>query len=205
MSVKNLTQYKRERVFAKYKANTKQGLKDADAILKTLPYLDLLLDAIEEIENSDVYRHKLKQTGNAFKKELVRSLGFLHNTDEETQQQAFWVMDQVEKVDELIGNTHMSKFPLLIKIIQEFHKIDEADVETFVGNITTRQYAYITEFVLPKEIIGKLKKIMPMIEEMPLIQVSQQISRQQLQNTKGFGEESIKILNEVFATSGIKW
>ena len=53
--------------------------------------------------------------------------------------------------------------------------------------------------------LTKLKKIMPMLDDMPLVQISQQISREQLENTKGFGEESIKVLNEVFSTSGIRW
>ena len=205
MAVKGLTEYQRSQAYAWYKQQTKKGLTEADAILKTLPFLDLLLDAIEDLEKSPMYRQKLKQHGNAFKKELVRSLGFVHDTTEETQKQAYWVMDQVERVDELISNTHVSKFPMLIKVLESFHDVDEADVKSFVEKITTRQYALITEFAIDKAIITKLKKIMPLVEQMPLVQVSQQITREQLHNTKGFGEESIRILDEVFSSSGIKW
>lgn len=205
MSVKNLTEYQRAQAFAKYKQQTKKGLTEADAILKTLPFLDLLLDAVEDLERSPIYRQKLKQHGKAFKSELCRSLGFVHETDEGTQKQAYWVMDQIEKVDHLISNTHMSKFPLLIKILEEFHKVDDADVERFVKNITTRQYSLITDFLIDKKIINKLKQIMPLVEQMPLVQIAQQISKEQLQNTKGFGEESIRVLDEVFSTSGIRW
>ena len=59
--------------------------------------------------------------------------------------------------------------------------------------------------MLPKELINKLKKIMPLVEDVAVVQIAQQITREQLQNTKGFGDESIKILEEVFSTSGIKW
>jgi hypothetical protein len=205
MSGKVLTEYQRAQKFAYYKQQTAKGLREADTILKTLPLLDALLDSIENIEKAPMYRQKVKQHGNAFKSELVRSLGFIHNADEATQKQAYWVMDQVEKVDELISNTHTSKFPLLIKLLERFHELDEADVDSFVKNITTRQYALITEFVIDKKIINKLKNIMPLIEQMPVVQIAQQITKEQLQNTKGFGEESIKVLEEVFSTSGIKW
>ena len=205
MSMKNLTEYQRGQLFAKYKQQTAKGLKEADVILKTLPLLDALLDSIEQVERSPMYRQQLKQYGNKFKSELTRSLGFIYDTDDTTQSQAHWVMDQVEKVDSLISNTHVSKFPLLIQILEKFHDVDNADIDSFVDSIVTRQYALITEFVLPKELISKLKKIMPMLDQMPVVQIAQQITREQLQNTKGFGEESIKILNEVFATSGIKW
>ena len=203
--MKNLTEYQRGQLFAKYKQQTKKGLVEADVILKTLPLLDALLDGIEHVEKSRIYRQQLKQYGNKFKSELTRSLGFIYDTDDTTQSQAHWVMDQVEKVDSLISNTHVSKFPLLIQILEKFHDVDDADVDSFVDSIVTRQYALITEFVLPKELISKLKKIMPMLDQMPVVQIAQQITREQLQNTKGFGEESIKVLNEVFSTSGIKW
>jgi hypothetical protein len=203
--MKGLTQYQRDRMFAKYKQQTAKGLKEADMILKTLPLLDVLLDAIEDLQNSPMYRQKMKQHGNQFKKELIHALGVLNKSDDNTQLQSFEVMDMVEKVDSLIGNIHVSKFPQLINILERFNDIGEADIDTFVNGIVSRQYAKITEFHIDKKIITKLKKIMPMLDDMPLVQISQQISREQLENTKGFGEESIKVLNEVFSTSGIRW
>ena len=203
--MKGLTQYKRDRMFAKYKQQTAKGLKEADMILKTLPLLDVLLDAIEDLQNSPMYRQKMKQHGNQFKKELIHALGVLNKSDDNTQLQSFEVMNMIEKVDTLIGNIHVSKFPQLINILERFHDIGEADIDTFVNGIVSRQYASIKDFHIDKKIITKLKKIMPMLDDMPLVQISQQISREQLENTKGFGEESIKVLNEVFSTSGIRW
>ena len=203
--MKGLTEYQRSKIFAKYKQQTAKGLKEADMILKTLPLLDVLLDAIEDLQNSPMYRQKMKQHGNNFKKELIHALGVLNKSDDNTQLQSFEVMDMVEKVDTLIGNIHVSKFPQLINILERFNEIGEADVDSFVTNIVSRQYAKITEFHIDKKIITKLKKIMPLLDDMPLVQISQQISREQLENTKGFGEESIKVLNEVFSTSGIRW
>lgn len=203
--MKGLTQYQRDRMFARYKQQTAKGLKEADMILKTLPLLDVLLDAIEDLQNSPMYRQKMKQHGNQFKKELIHALGVLNKSDDNTQLQSFEVMDMIEKVDSLIGNIHVSKFPQLINILERFNDIGEADIDTFVNGIVSRQYAKITEFHIDKKIITKLKKIMPLLDDMPLIQISQQITKDQLQNTKGFGEESIKVLNEVFSTSGIRW
>jgi hypothetical protein len=203
--MKGLTEYQRSQMYAKYKQQTAKGLKEADMILKTLPLLDVLLDAIEDLQNSPMYRQKMKQHGNNFKKELLHALGVLNKSDDNTQLQSFEVMDMVEKVDTLIGNIHVSKFPQLINVLDRFNEIGEADIDTFVTNIVSRQYAKITEFHIDKKIITKLKKIMPLLDEMPLVQISQQISRDKLQNTKGFGEESIKVLNEVFSTSGIRW
>lgn len=203
--MKGLTEYQRSQMYAKYKQQTAKGLKEADMILKTLPLLDVLLDAIEDLQNSPMYRQKMKQHGNNFKKELLHALGVLNKSDDNTQLQSFEVMDMVEKVDTLIGDIHVSKFPQLINVLDRFNEIGEADIDTFVTNIVSRQYAKITEFHIDKKIITKLKKIMPLLDEMPLVQISQQISRDKLQNTKGFGEESIKVLNEVFSTSGIRW
>jgi hypothetical protein len=107
--------------------------------------------------------------------------------------------------DSLVGNIHVSKFPLLINVLERFGEITEGTTDKFIESIVTRQYAKITEFVLPAALINKLKKIMPLIEDVAVVQIAQQISREQLQNTKGFGDESIKILEEVFSTSGIKW
>ena len=144
----------------------------------------------------------MKQHGNNFKKELVHALGVLNKSDDNTQLQSFEVMDMIEKVDTLIGNIHVSKFPQLINVLERFNDIGEADVDTFINNIVTRQYAKITEFHIDKKIITKLKKIMPLLDDMPLVQISQQITREQLQNTKGFGDQSIRVLEEVFST---KW
>ena len=203
--MKGLTEYQRSQVFAKYKKQTAKGLREADTILKTLPLLDVLLDAIEDLQNSPMFRQKMKQHGNNFKKELIHALGVLNKSDDNTQLQSFEVMDMIEKVDSLIGNIHVSKFPQLINVLERFNDIGEADVDTFIQNIVSRQYAKITEFHIDKKIITKLKKIMPLLDDMPLIQISQQITKDQLQNTKGFGEESIRVMEEVFSTSGIRW
>ena len=203
--MKGLTEFQRSQYYAKYKKGTAKGLKEADTILKVLPLLDVLMDAIEDLENSPMFRQKMKMHGNKFKGELVHALGLVNNTDDETQKQSFNIMDQVETIDSLVGNIHVSKFPLLINVLERFGEITEGTTDKFIESIVTRQYAKITEFVLPKELINKLKKIMPLIEDVAVIDISQQISREQLQNTKGFGDESIKILEEVFSTSGIKW
>ena len=163
------------------------------------------MDAIEDLENSPMFRQKMKMHGNKFKGELVHALNLVNNTDDETQKQSFSIMDQVETIDSLVGNIHVSKFPLLINVLERFGEITEGTTDKFIESIVTRQYAKITEFVLPKELINKLKKIMPLIEDVAVIQIAQQISKEQLQNTKGFGDESIRILEEVFSTSGIKW
>ena len=203
--MKGLTEFQRGQYYAKYKKGTAKGLKEADTILKVLPLLDVLMDAIEDLENSPMFRQKMKMHGNKFKGELVHALGLVNNTDDETQKQSFNIMDQVETIDSLVGNIHVSKFPLLINVLERFGEITEGTTDKFIESIVTRQYAKITEFVLPKELINKLKKIMPLVEDVAVVQIAQQISREQLQNTKGFGDESIKILEEVFSTSGIKW
>ena len=203
--MKGLTEFQRGQYYAKYKKGTAKGLKEADTILKVLPLLDVLMDAIEDLENSPMFRQKMKMHGNKFKGELVHALGLVNNTDDETQKQSFNIMDQVETIDSLVGNIHVSKFPLLINVLERFGEITEGTTDKFIESIVTRQYAKITEFVLPAALINKLKKIMPLIEDVAVIDISQQISREQLQNTKGFGDESIKILEEVFSTSGIKW
>ncbi len=203
--MKGLTEFQRSQYYAKYKKGTAKGLKEADTILKVLPLLDVLMDAIEDLENSPMFRQKMKMHGNKFKGELVHALGLVNNTDDETQKQSFNIMDQVETIDSLVGNIHVSKFPLLINVLERFGEITEGTTDKFIESIVTRQYAKITEFVLPKELINKLKKIMPLVEDVAVVQIAQQISREQLQNTKGFGDESIKILEEVFSTSGIKW
>lgn len=200
-----LTEYLKKKKYAPYKAKTTQVLKEADAIMKTMPLLDPLLDAIEDLENSPMYRRKMKMHGKGLKSELVHALGVLNNSDDETQQQAFGVMDKVERVQELIKDTHVSKLDKLIKILETFHDVDNANIDKFVKEIVSRQYACITEFAIDKSIITKLKKIMPMVEDIAILQISQQISKQQLQDTKGFGNESIRILEELFHTSGIKW
>ena len=203
--MKGLTEFQRSQYYAKYKKGTAKGLKEADTILKVLPLLDVLMDAIEDLENSPMFRQKMKMHGNKFKGELVHALGLVNNTDDETQKQSFNIMDQVETIDSLVGNIHVSKFPLLIKTLERFGEITEGTTDKFIESIVTRQYAKITEFVLPAALINKLKKIMPLVEDVAVVQIAQQISREQLQNTKGFGDESIKILEEVFSTSGIKW
>ena len=163
------------------------------------------MDAIEDLENSKMFRQKMKMYGNKFKGELVHALNLVNNTDDETQKQSFSIMDQVESIDSLVGNIHVSKFPLLINVLERFGEITQGTTDKFIESIVTRQYAKITEFVLPKELINKLKKIMPLVEDVAVVQIAQQITKEQLQNTKGFGDESIKILEEVFSTSGIKW
>jgi hypothetical protein len=219
--MKGLTEFQRSQYYAKYKKGTAKGLKEADTILKVLPLLDVLMDAIEDLENSPMFRQKMKMYGNKFKGELVHALNLVNNTDDETQKQSFSIMDQVETIDSLVGNIHVSKFPLLINVLERFGEITEfpllinvlerfgeiteGTTDKFIESIVTRQYAKITEFVLPAALINKLKKIMPLIEDVAVVQIAQQISREQLQNTKGFGDESIKILEEVFSTSGIKW
>ena len=203
--MKGLTEFQRSQYYAKYKKGTTKVLKEADTILKILPLLDVLMDAIEDLENSKMFRQKMKMHGNKFKGELVHALNLVNNTDDETQKQSFSIMDQVETIDSLVGNIHVSKFPLLINVLERFGEITEGTTDKFIESIVTRQYAKITEFVLPKELINKLKKIMPLIEDVAVIQIAQQISKEQLQNTKGFGDESIRILEEVFSTSGIKW
>ena len=152
-----------------------------------------------------MFRQKIKQHGKAFKIELNHALSVLNNSADDTQKQAFGVMDQVEKVEQLIKDTHISKYGLLIQILETFHEVDNSDVDSFIKNIVTRQYATLKEFHIDKKIITKLKKLMPLVEDIALIQVAQQISKEQLINTKGFGEESIKVIGEVFNSSGIKW
>ena len=203
--MKGLTEFQRSQYYAKYKKGTAKGLKEADTILKVLPLLDVLMDAIEDLENSKMFRQKMKMHGNKFKGELVHALNLVNNTDDETQKQSFSIMDQVETIDSLVGNIHVSKFPLLINVLERFGEITEGTTDKFIESIVTRQYAKITEFVLPAALINKLKKIMPLVEDVAVVQIAQQITREQLQNTKGFGDESIKILEEVFSTSGIKW
>ena len=203
--MKGLTEFQRSQYYAKYKKGTAKGLKEADTILKVLPLLDVLMDAIEDLENSPMFRQKMKMYGNKFKGELVHALNLVNNTDDETQKQSFSIMDQVETIDSLVGNIHVSKFPLLINVLERFGEITEGTTDKCIESIVTRQYAKITEFVLPAALINKLKKIMPLIEDVAVVQIAQQITREQLQNTKGFGDESIKILEEVFSTSGIKW
>ena len=114
-------------------------------------------------------------------------------------------MDQVEQLDDLITNTHISKFPDLIKLLQRFHELEGAYTDTFVKSVVNRQYATINEFVLPAGIISKLRDVVPMLDSMPLLQLSQQLPKSRAEQIKGLGEQSIKILNEVFATSGIVW
>ncbi|GAF70598.1 unnamed protein product [marine sediment metagenome] len=203
--LKKMSEYQRSQYYAKSKAKSTKVLKESDTIIKILPLLDPLLDAIEPLENSPMFRQKIKQHGKAFKIELNHALSVLNNSEDDTQKQAFAVMDQVEKVDELIKNTHVSKYGMLITILETFHDVDDADVNSFIKNIVTRQYATLKEFHIDKKIITKMKKVMPLVEDIALIQVAQQISKDQLLNTKGFGEESIKVLNEVFNSSGIKW
>jgi len=203
--LKKMSEYQKARYYAPHKAKSTKVLKESDAIMKIMPLLDPLLDAIEPLENSPMFRQKIKQHGKAFKLELNHALSVLNNSADDTQKQAFGVMDQVEKVEQLIKDTHISKYGLLIQILETFHEVDSSDVDSFIKNIVTRQYATLKEFHIDKKIITKLKKLMPLVEDIALIQVAQQISKEQLINTKGFGAESIKVLNEVFSSSGIKW
>ena len=188
-----------------YRQQSTKNLKEADLVLKTLATLDPLLELIDGIESTNIYKHELKRAGKTFKKELEKSLGVVFNTTDQTQSEAFWVMDQVDQLDELITNTHISKYPDLIKLLQRFHELEGADTDTFVQNVVNRQYATINEFVLPNGIISKLRDVVPLLDKMPLLQLSQQLPKSRAEQIKGLGEQSIRILNEVFATSGIVW
>ena len=144
---------KKEKTMAFYKAKSIKNLKEADLVLKTLATLDPFLNLIEDIESTNIYKHELKRAGKTFKRELEKSLGVVFNTNDKTQSEAFWVMDQVEQLDDLITNTHISNFATLIKLLQRFHELEGADTDTFIKNVVNRQYATINEFVLPNGII----------------------------------------------------
>jgi len=196
---------KKEQNMNWYKQQSTKNLKEADLVLKTLATLDPLLNLVDDIESTNIYKHELKRAGKTFKKELEKSLGVVFNTNDQTQSEAFWVMDQVDQLDQLITDTHISKFPDLIKLLQRFHELEGADTDTFIKSVVNRQYATINEFVLPNGIISKLRDVIPMIDKMPLLQLSQQLPKSRAESIKGLGEQSIRILNEVFATSGIVW
>ena len=196
---------KKEKNMNWYKQQSTKNLKEADLVLKTLATLDPLLNLVDDIESTNIYKHELKRAGKTFKKELEKSLGVVFNTTDQTQSEAFWVMDQVDQLDQLITDTHISKFPDLIKLLQRFHELEGADTDTFVKSVVNRQYATINEFVLPAGIISKLRDVVPMLDSMPLLQLSQQLPKSRAEQIKGLGEQSIKILNEVFSTSGIVW
>ena len=196
---------KKEKSMNWYKQQSTKNLKEADLVLKTLATLDPFLNLIEDIESTNIFKHELKRAGKTFKKELEKSLGVVFNTTDQTQSEAFWVMDQIDQLDQLITDTHISKFPDLIKLLQRFHELEGADTDTFVKSVVNRQYATINEFVLPNGIISKLRDVVPMLDSMPLLQLSQQLPKARAEQIKGLGEQSIKILNEVFATSGIVW
>ena len=196
---------KKEKNMNWYKQQSTKNLKEADLVLKTLATLDPLLNLVDDIESTNIYKHELKRAGKTFKKELEKSLGVVFNTTDQTQSEAFWVMNQIDQLDDLITNTHISKFPDLIKLLQRFHELEGADTDTFVKSVVNRQYATINEFVLPAGIISKLRDVVPMLDSMPLLQLSQQLPRSRAESIKGLGEQSIKILNEVFSTSGIVW
>ncbi len=196
---------KKEKSMNWYKQQSTKNLKEADLVLKTLATLDPFLNLIEDIESTNIFKHELKRSGKTFKKELQKSLGIVFNTTDQTQSEAFWVMDQIDQLDQLITDTHISKFPDLIKLLQRFHELEGADTDTFIKSVVNRQYATINEFVLPAGIISKLRDVVPMLDSMPLLQLSQQLPKSRAEQIKGLGEQSIKILNEVFATSGIVW
>ena len=196
---------KKEKTMNWYKQQSTKNLKEADLVLKTLATLDPLLNLVDDIESTNIYKHELKRAGKTFKKELEKSLGVVFNTTDQTQSEAFWVMNQIDQLDDLITNTHISKFPDLIKLLQRFHELEGADIDTFVKSVVNRQYATLNEFVLPNAIISKLRDVVPMIDSMPLLQLSQQLPKSRAESIKGLGEQSIRILNEVFATSGIVW
>ena len=196
---------KKEKTMNWYKQQSTKNLKEADLVLKTLATLDPLLNLVDDIESTNIYKHELKRAGKTFKKELEKSLGVVFNTTDQTQSEAFWVMDQIDQLDQLITDTHISKFPDLIKLLQRFHELEGADTDTFIKSVVNRQYATINEFVLPNGIISKLRDVVPMIDSMPLLQLSQQLPKSRAESIKGLGEQSIRILNEVFATSGIVW
>jgi len=196
---------KKEKNMNWYKQQSTKNLKEADLVLKTLATLDPLLNLVDDIESTNIFKHELKRSGKTFKKELEKSLGVVFNTTDQTQSEAFWVMDQIDQLDQLITDTHISKFPDLIKLLQRFHELEGADTDTFIKSVVNRQYATINEFVLPAGIISKLRDVVPMLDSMPLLQLSQQLPKSRAEQIKGLGEQSIKILNEVFATSGIVW
>ena len=196
---------KKEKNMNWYKQQSTKNLKEADLVLKTLATLDPLLNLVDDIESTNIFKHELKRSGKTFKKELEKSLGVVFNTTDQTQSEAFWVMDQIDQLDQLITDTHISKFPDLIKLLQRFHELEGADTDTFIKSVVNRQYATINEFVLPNGIISKLRDVVPMLDSMPLLQLSQQLPKSRAEQIKGLGEQSIKILNEVFATSGIVW
>ena len=196
---------KKEKTMNWYKQQSTKNLKEADLVLKTLATLDPLLNLVDDIESTNIYKHELKRAGKTFKKELEKSLGVVFNTTDQTQSEAFWVMDQIDQLDDLITNTHISKFPDLIKLLQRFHELEGADIDTFVKSVVNRQYATLNEFVLPNAIISKLRDVVPLLDSMPLLQLSQQLPKSRAEQIKGLGEQSIRILNEVFATSGIVW
>ena len=196
---------KKEKSMNWYKQQSTKNLKEADLVLKTLATLDPLLNLVDDIESTNIYKHELKRAGKTFKKELEKSLGVVFNTTDQTQSEAFWVMDQIDQLDQLITDTHISKFPDLIKLLQRFHELEGADTDTFIKSVVNRQYATLNEFVLPNAIISKLRDVVPMVDKMPLLQLSQQLPKSRAEQIKGLGEQSIKILNEVFATSGIVW
>ena len=196
---------KKEKSMNWYKQQSTKNLKEADLVLKTLATLDPLLNLVDDIESTNIFKHELKRSGKTFKKELEKSLGVVFNTTDQTQSEAFWVMDQIDQLDQLITDTHISKFPDLIKLLQRFHELEGADTDTFIKSVVNRQYATINEFVLPNGIVSKLRDVVPMLDSMPLLQLSQQLPKSRAEQIKGLGEQSIKILNEVFSTSGIVW
>jgi len=196
---------KKENQMSIYRQQSTKNLKEADLVLKTLATLDPLLNLVDDIESTNIYKHELKRAGKTFKKELEKSLGVVFNTTDQTQSEAFWVMDQIDQLDQLITDTHISKFPDLIKLLQRFHELEGADTDTFIKSVVNRQYATINEFVLPNGIVSKLRDVVPMLDSMPLLQLSQQLPKSRAEQIKGLGEQSIKILNEVFSTSGIVW
>ncbi|WP_146066629.1 hypothetical protein, partial [Candidatus Venteria ishoeyi] len=85
-----------------YKQQSTKNLKEADLVLKTLATLDPFLNLIEDIESTNIFKHELKRAGKTFKKELEKSLGIIYNTSDQTQNEAFWVMDQIDQLDDLI-------------------------------------------------------------------------------------------------------
>jgi len=78
--------------------------KYIDLGVKVISIYDVLLNLLNELESYNVHKHKVKQTGNIFRKELEKEIAKFYSIakDEESQKLMY---KEINKVESVINST----------------------------------------------------------------------------------------------------
>lgn len=198
----------RPSIYAKQMQENKvnEGLRIAkhnDSIVKVFYHVDMLLSLMDNLLDEGAFVQNVKAKAKLFVKELESYNNKMYSVSESGQKQVGELINEQERLHQLITETHNIYYPDLLEILELYHSTRNKDA--VIKTVLNNQYALFKDFEIPDIVRKQVLRVEPNADSFNILHLAEIMPREKVMQLPKLNPKTIDVLDKMFRNAQIKW